>query len=233
LTGYVELGEEIGHFIHEMKSQTGDDYGLLLNKKYVDRKFWADTNATLNHRDNWGDHAGFVVADKTSASDRLIQFQGDLATVGGQGVGGEGAGGEGEKGEGKVLERFRDGDSIFVRGIFPIFDAAHHTVGAMFVIRDISAVYISMRNTQRILVAMSVIGLSLAAVLMITMLNSLVFRRLQHIIRIATRVVGGDFDSEIVVDSNDEIGQFEQLFEQFRRVFVDLMANVTELQGKM
>lgn len=223
LTGYVEFGEEIGHFIHEMKSQTGDDYGLLLSKKYVDRKFWADSNATLNHRDNWGDHASFVVADKTSASDRLIQFQGDLASVGSGGV----------AGQGKVLERFKDGDSIFVRGIFPIFDAAHHTVGAMFVIRDISAVYVSMRKTQRLLVTMSVVGLSFAALLMVTLLNRLVFRRLQHIIRIATRVVGGDFESEIVVDSNDEIGQFEQLFEQFRRVFVDLMANVTEFQGKM
>jgi hypothetical protein len=52
--------------------------------------------------------------------------------------------------------------------------------------------------------------------------------------------VGGDFESEIHVGSNDEIGSFEQLFEQFRRVFVDLLASipepeetvVPELQGK-
>src|SRR5579863_2177907 len=47
LTGYVEFGEEIGRFIHEMKNQTGDDYGLLLNKKFVSRKFWADSSAML------------------------------------------------------------------------------------------------------------------------------------------------------------------------------------------
>jgi len=56
LTGYIEFGEEIGRFIHEMKSQTGDNYGLLLNKKFINRKFWADTSASLNRRDDWSDH---------------------------------------------------------------------------------------------------------------------------------------------------------------------------------
>ena len=217
LTGYIEFGEEIGRFIHEMKSQTGDDYGLLLNKKFVNRKYWADSNALLKRRDNWSDNPGFVIADKTSAGDSIIQFRGDLATVAGRG---------------EVLERFNDGKSVFVRGIFPIFDAAHNTVGAMFVVRDVSGVYLSMRNTQNLLVLLSVIGLLLGALLMITLLNRLVFRRLEHIIVIATRVVGGDFETEIQVGSRDEIGRFEQLFEQFRRVFVDLLASVPEFQSR-
>lgn len=37
VTGYVEFGEELGHFIRAMKDQTGSDYGLLLSKKYLDR----------------------------------------------------------------------------------------------------------------------------------------------------------------------------------------------------
>jgi hypothetical protein len=49
---------------------------------------------------------------------------------------------------------------------------------------------------------------------------------------VATRVVGGDYETEIQVDSDDEVGQFEKLFEQFRFVFVDLMAHVPELQEK-
>ena len=217
LSGYIEFGEEISRFIQEMKTQTGDDYGLLLNKKFVDRKFWADSSGVLNRRDNWDDHANFVIADKTSASDSIIQFQGDLAGVSGQG---------------KVLERFTDGDSVFVRGIFPVFDAANDTVGAMFVVRDISSVYVSMRRTQNLLVLSSVFALSLGAFLILTLLNRLVFRRLTHIIVVATRVVGGDFESKIQVDSNDEIGQFEQLFEQFRCIFVDLLASTPEFQER-
>lgn len=217
LSGYVEFGEEIGRFIKEMKSQTGDDYGLLLNKKFVDRQFWADSNAVWKRRDNWDDHPGFVVADKTTSTDSIIQFQGELASVPTQG---------------KVLERFKAGDSVFVRGIFPIYDAARNTVGAMFVVRDISAVYESMRKTQNLLVALVIVAMLLSTILVLTLLNRLVFRRLEHIIEVATRVVGGDYESEIKISSDDEIGQFEHLFEQFRCVFVDLLSHLPEFQNK-
>lgn len=217
VTGYVEFGEEIGQFIHAMKNQTGDDYGLLLSKKFVDRQFWADSSAVWKRRDNWNDNPNFVVADKTTAADEIIQFQGDLAAVPAQG---------------RVLEYFRDGRSVLVRGIFPIHDAAGNTVGAMFVVRDISAFYLAMRHTQNVLVLITVAALSLGTFQVLTLLNRLVFRRLEHIIVVATRVVGGDYETEIRADSDDEVGQFEQLFEQFRRVFVDLLAHVPEFQEK-
>jgi methyl-accepting chemotaxis protein len=217
LSGYVELGEELGQFIHTMKSQTGDDYAVLLNKQFVDRQFWADSNAAWKRRDNWDDDSGSVVADKTTATDSIIRFQGDLASV---------------PAEGKVLERLQVGDSVYVRGIFPIRDAAGKNVGAMFVVRDVSSVYATMRHTQYVLVLLIVISLTLGMLLVLTLLDNLVFRRLQHIIAVATRVVGGDFESEIRVKSEDEVGQCEQLFEQFRRVFVDLLSHMPELQEK-
>src|ERR1019366_10225279 len=104
-------------------------------------------------------------------------------------------------------------------------DAAGNTVGAMFVVRDISAAYVAMWHTQNFLVLIIVLSLALGIVLVLTLLNRLVFRRLNHIIKVATRLVGGDYESEIRVSSDDEVGQFEQLFEQFRRVFVDLWAH--------
>ncbi|MGO9088017.1 MAG: cache domain-containing protein [Candidatus Sulfotelmatobacter sp.] len=217
VTGYVEMGEELGQFIHTMKNQTGSDYGLLLNKKFMDRQFWADSSKVWKRRDNWDDNPSFVVADKTSASDGIFRFQGDLSTVPEQG---------------KVLERFQDGNSVFVRGIFPVRDAAGNTVGAMFVVRDISSFYLAMRHTQKVLVLLTVVALALGTVLVLTLLTRLIFRRLDHIVVVATRVVGGDYKSEIRVSSDDEVGQFEQLFEQFRRVFVDVLEHVPELQGK-
>ena len=65
-------------------------------------------------------------------------------------------------------------------------------------------------------------------ILVLMLLDRLVFRRLQRIIRVATRVVGGDYDSEIQVSSKDEVGELEQLFEQFRQVFVDLLRHSEE-----
>ncbi|MGO8795908.1 MAG: cache domain-containing protein [Candidatus Sulfotelmatobacter sp.] len=217
VTGYVEFGEELGQFIHTMKSQTGNNYGLLLSKKFVDRQFWADSSAVWKRRDNWSDNPNFVVADKTTADDKIIAFHGELSAV---------------PEEGEVLERLQDGNSVFVRGIFPIRDAAGNTVGAMFVVRDISGFYLAMQRTQKILVLLTVVALMIGTVLVLTLLNRLVFRRLEHIIVVATRVVGGDYDSEIRISSDDEVGQFESLFEQFRRVFVDALSHIPEMQEK-
>jgi HAMP domain-containing protein len=217
VTGYIEFGEELGQFIHAMKDQTGNDYGLLLSKKFVDRQFWADSSAVWKRRDNWEDNPTFVVADKTTASDSIFRFEQELASV---------------PDAGEVLERYQQGNSVFVRGLFPVHDAAGNTVGAMFVVRDISSFYLAMRRTQRVLVLVVVVALALGTFLVEMLLNRLVFQRLQQIIVVATRVVGGDYETEIRVSSEDEVGQFEQLFEQFRRVFVDVLAHVPELQEK-
>lgn len=89
-----------------------------------------------------------------------------------------------------------------------------------------------MRHTQNVLVILTVVALALGTMLVLSLLTRLVFRRLQHIIVVATRVVGGDYESEIKVSSDDEVGQFEQLFEQFWRVLEDVLSHVPELQGK-
>ncbi|MGD0931183.1 MAG: cache domain-containing protein [Candidatus Korobacteraceae bacterium] len=215
LIGYVEFGEEFGQFIHAMQQQTGSDYGLLLSKSFLNREMWAESNALWQRRDNWDDNPGFVVADRTTASDTILRFQGDLSSIAAQG---------------QVLERYEEANSVFVRGIFPIRDASGKTMGAMFVVRNISEFYLAMQHTQKVLVLMTVVALTLGMVMVLMLLNRLVFRRLQHIIRIATRVVGGDYESEIQVSSHDEVGELELLFEQFRSVFVTLLTGVSGLQ---
>ncbi|HZC23851.1 MAG TPA: HAMP domain-containing protein, partial [Candidatus Binatia bacterium] len=106
------------------------------------------------------------------------------------------------------------------------------TVGAMFVIRDISGLYLTMRHTQTVLLVVMIVALALSTVLILVLLNRFVFRRLEQIMAIATRVVGGDYDTKIPVTSDDEVGQFESLFEQFRRVFVDVLAQTSVLQER-
>lgn len=217
IAGYVEFGQELGEFLHQMKAQTGDNYGLLLNKKLVNRQFWADSSAFLNRRDDWDDAPTTVLLDKTSTSNQIVEYDGDLSTL---------------PKEGKVLERFREGKSVFVRGVFPVEDAQGQNVGAIFVVRDISAFYAGIQRTEIILALLAVVGGLATTAMFLIMLNRLIFRRLDRIIRVATRVVGGDYATEIKVSSEDEVGQFENLFEMFRRVFVDVLSHVPELQRK-
>lgn len=217
VAGYVEFGEELGQFLHAMKNQTGDDYGLLLDKKYVRQEFWTASNASLNRRDNWNDNPNLVVWDKTSKSDRIFEFKTNLSSL---------------PSTGKALDRFHEGNSEFVRGVFPIQDVEGNRVGAIFVVRDITSFYRSMQHTEIIFAVSIVIAVLAGMVMFILMLNRLVFQRLQRIIQVATRVVGGDHETEIAVTSDDEVGHIEQLFEQFRQVFVYVLSHVDELEPR-
>ncbi len=115
--------------------------------------------------------------------------------------------------------------------MFPIRDVAGSKVGAVFVLRDITSVYEEMR-TARLQAILAVIGLTVVlGLVLVGVFQVLVVRRLQSMIRVATRVVGGEFDLEIVPSAEDELGEFETLFEQFRMLFVELIGHAQQATG--
>src|SRR6266540_6400431 len=65
LLGYMELGQEIDDFLVRMKAETGDDFALVVEKKYLDEKAWAATRG--ERRNNWGDDPEVLSVDLTSS----------------------------------------------------------------------------------------------------------------------------------------------------------------------
>jgi hypothetical protein len=55
--GYMEMGEEIDHFLTSIKGQTGDDYGVLVDKTRIDRA----KLATVRGEDRWDERADVVL----------------------------------------------------------------------------------------------------------------------------------------------------------------------------
>ena len=107
LLGYVELSEEIDHFLTAMKSRTGDEYGLLVKKKFLDEESWA---RVLGPRSNtWNDRADVVVVDTTTFTEGIIDYAGELELV---------------PDRGQALGEAVRGERAYVRGIFPVRDAA-------------------------------------------------------------------------------------------------------------
>jgi len=72
----------------------------------------------------------------------------------------------------------------------------------------------------------------LISVAMAVMLNRLVFARLRRTMDIVTRVMGGEFSHTIVPSAADEVGRLEELFEQFRTIFVGLVDDVSKQQSR-
>ncbi|GAO04161.1 cache domain-containing protein [Anaeromyxobacter sp. PSR-1] len=204
--GYVELGEEVDHFLGRMSAQTGDAYALVVEKRFLDRAAWAATRE--GRRDPWDDQPATVVVDATSDDPALTAFQGDLSAV---------------PEEGQLVDELERGGRTLARGLVPVRDAAGRRVGALFVLHDITDVHATfMRARTRVFAVICAMALLLALVLVV-LLQRLVFGRLGRMVStmedLSARLAGGDYDVAAPPPGPpDEIGRFEDFFGRFLAV---------------
>jgi hypothetical protein len=114
VVGYMELGEEIDHFFERMKQQTGDDFGLLVDKQHVDRQ----ELARVRNDDRWDERPDVVLINSTMWDEKQIDLGMPLEKL---------------PAKGAVLKEWKAGGRSFVGGAFPVKNAASHVVGALFV----------------------------------------------------------------------------------------------------
>jgi len=208
LLGYIELGSEIGGFLDVLKKQTSREYGLLLRKQFLKEKDWGIQRDRLKLPSNWNDQKELVLAGNTWTDESIFAYNGDVTAL---------------PDEGQVLDVSHRGGQIFARSAFPIKDASSAKVGAVFVLVDITSIYTDLQQTKLLTIATTVALIVVVCAVLLLLLSSLVFRRLKEITRVATRLVGGDYQTPVVISKPDEIGRFEELFEQLRLVFVNLL----------
>lgn len=213
LLGYMELAEEIDHFLGRMKAQTGDDYGLLVEKAFLDEREWAGARAAAGRRNDWADRARTVVVDRTGDDPSDVDFDGDLSAV---------------PDDGRLLEeRERDG-RVLARGIVAVKDAAGRRVGGLFVVHDVTGIHEGTLEVRRSM-AWIVAGVSVAfAILLLLLVNRLVFARLASLTArmedLSARIAGGDYSARMpAVGARDEIGRFERMLGAFLEVVTGLL----------
>lgn len=198
LVGYMELAEEIDHFLTAMKARTGDEYGLLVKKRFLDEQAWANV---LGPRSNtWNDRPDVVVVDTTTFTEGIIDWQGEVESLPDRGL---------------ALGEVVRGDRAYVRGIFPVRDAAGRKVGGLFVLHDFTRHHEAMQDaiatTRGVLAA---IGAAVAAIVAL-LVRLLAFARLERLRRALEEQAAraGLPPSRVVqLASEDEIGRLERLF---------------------
>ena len=208
--GYLELGEEIGQFSSRLKGQTGFDLAVLLVKSRLNRDDWKKTRQALRLRDNWDDRSDTVVAQSTTENADIMNYSGEIEMI---------------RADGLVLQQVGTRQSMHMRGIFPIQDAAGKVTGAIFVLTDITNLNNAVEAAQFAALMVTLVLCALLCAVVWFVLERLVFRRLlkmtERLEELSLRVAGGDFDLEIEEggDSrNDEIGRLETFLAQFLRL---------------
>ena len=161
LIGYMELAVEVDHFLTAMRGRSGDDYGLLVQKRLIDEKAWA---AVLGPRaKSWNTRADLLVVDATDVVGGLGAFDGDI---------------EGLPERGQVLGEVERAGRATIHGVFPVPDAAGRKVAALYVAHDFTAHHQAVLEGRRQAWAVMLFLSVVAALLMVGLAHRLVFRRL-------------------------------------------------------
>lgn len=217
IVAYVEWGMEIKTFLERMKKLSGNEYGLVVDKSAMDHPMWASTKKHLGDRDNWDDMPGLLLVQDTAGDQAIFQHGGNIADIPEQG---------------QALEVTQKGDHTYSRGVFPIRDMAGRKIGAIFVLQDITGLHGEMNKSRQHAIVTMLALMAVLALILIGVFQLLVVRRLERMTQVATRVVGGEFDLRVVPAAQDEIGEFETLFEQFRTLFVEALGEAEKGSGK-
>lgn len=200
--GYVELAEDVDHFLTAMKGRTGDEYGLLVRKKYLDATAWAA--AAGASASSWDAAADTLVVNTTSTADGVVDWRGDVEALPAGGL--------------TVGETERE-DRAYIRGVFPVADAAGRRVGALFVVHDFTAHHLAVKEGRGFALAVMVACALIAAGGVALLTHLLVFRRLGRLRARLERRAGGLTPAgragELV--SPDDLGRIESLFERVFR----------------
>ncbi len=129
LAGYIELGQEVDHILHEIKSITDIDFILALDKQFLNRQSWEEGMALLGRQADWDLLPGMVLIDQTVSVPPEVAAE----LLSGEVIYHE---------HGAVLHT--EGRSYRGRA-FPLRDAAGRTVGDFIILNDITQEMASFR----------------------------------------------------------------------------------------
>jgi HAMP domain-containing protein len=213
--GYLELGEEIDHFLARLHAQTGDGYALLVDRRLVDAALWA--KARPGGRERPEDAGERVVVERTVDDVSLVRWDGEVAALPARGA---------------LLGSVERGGRILARGVVPVTDAAGERVGALVVVHDVTELRTrTVRTRTAVVVTLTACAALLAGILLLV-IQRLVFTRLERMIAqmedLSARLAGGDYDvAAPPAGPPDEIGRFEEFFGRFLTVIAGLLKELT------
>lgn len=232
--GPITSRESAQKHVDMLKSITGAEYGLLIDKSVLDEAAYAQETEAAGLPNDWSERETYVLmatTDQAVAEEMQLQTTPDTIPEIGKIVGVENGacsktchgavGGEGDY----WAVRWSEDDKSRGHVVFPVSDPSGKPVGVVYSIEDISAQADSARQTMVNTGAVIIAGLLIATIVIALMLNALVFSRLERMMTsiqdISVRVAGGDFGAHFQPDgTTDEIGRFEEFFARF----MDLMA---------
>jgi hypothetical protein len=217
IIGYVEMGEDIDAFLDKLKDQTGNDFAMFIQKKFMDATEYERSRGTA--RNNWSDFPEIVVVNHTAGEQDPIVDEVAIQAL---------------SEEGRILPLAERDNALYARGVFPVRDASGKLMGGLALRRDITKLRDGMRTSLLLAIAGAIILALVAAAMVYLSMDRLIFSRLEQMKSAmqdaSMRLAGGDFSAgdAIPPSNDDEIGSFQAFLGEFLGVVRNTLADLTE-----
>ncbi len=201
IIGYLELGTDIHTFLGRLKRVTGNDYGMLLDKRQLEPASWA---SVTGHPERWDQRPELVAITSTDGSDAMFGTLGRVAEI---------------PGKATLLARVKVGGRLVARGLFPLRREDGAVVGAVVVMHDITSLMGGVAELRfRVVILVVLLAAALAA-LVVFLLETLVFERVERMSQtlehLPERLARGELEPpEVAQRVDDELGRVEGFLDQ-------------------
>jgi hypothetical protein len=201
LLGYVELGSDINSFLVRLSRLTGDEYGMLLDKRRLDRVSW---QRVAGRPETWDARTELYEVANTGGDPSLLTGLDRMAQV---------------PQAPALLGRETIDDRSWARGIFPLLDSDRKVIGAVVERHDITALLAGADELRLQVVVLVVLLAAALAALVIFLLETLVFepvaRMTTTLEELPDRMARGDWQvMDEPLRSDDELGRFEAFLDR-------------------
>lgn len=202
--GYVEFGEEIDHFDQAVKSETGSDILVLVNKSLLKEQDYRSTRNNAGQRDDWDDLKNYVLVSETFGDRKFfiskIFNENDIRFVKGS----------------AVFGTVKHNDRILMKGAFPITDVIGKSVGVAMVLSDVTSQVSNSRAGILYLVLAALALLALSSWATFQYLNREIIAPMVYLANQVVDVSMGNVDKKLESTRTDEIGLLIRSFDRMR-----------------
>ncbi len=210
LIGYVELGEEIDHFLKILKGNTNNEYAFIADKEDLNREDWKSVREVAGLRDNWNDSEKHLILGSTTEEEFTSSCfaEDNLELI--------------EEGKNR-FSQFQIKNQTFTCGGFTILDPEGRHIGAVLSLIDITDQVAIAQKSNYTLLSMAII-LFIVTLTTGILISSSISRPITRLKDIAYEIGKGNLDTKIEIRSNDEIGQlaasFNKMTEELKKTTV-------------
>ncbi len=205
LIGYIELGEEIDHFLDILKGKKNSEFAIVADKNDISREKWKSVKNSKGLKDDWDDFGKYIILSQTMEENIMDMCFTEYEI--------EGLG-NGEK----IINHVKFDGKSYACGGFPIIDVSKKNAGVLLLLMDITAeTDLSFKHRRSLmLLSLTIFFVLFVLIFFISRIISFQIKKLTYSV---DQISKGNLDVQLGKNKIDEV---QSLADSFSRILASM-----------